>query len=66
MDNFEEVDFEYDEDLGMTNTEFEKKIAKYIKLQKEIAHLMGAPSSEYDTVLDKPYLLYPDGRREYR
>lgn len=54
-----------DEDLGMTQAEFEKKLAKGIDLLKELARLKGNPTSEWDEELKKPYLLYPDGRREY-
>ncbi len=61
----DKVDFDYDEYVGMPVKEFEKKLAKLVELEKEMARLKGAPTAEYDEDLGKPYLLYPDGRREY-
>lgn len=54
-----------DEELGLTNRELEEKFAKGIELLKAMQRLKGLPTSEYDNALNKPYLLYPDGRREY-
>lgn len=44
------VDFE-DEELGITNAELEEKLSKGIELLKEMAHLKGAPTAEYDVEL---------------
>ncbi len=59
------VDFDYDEYVGMPVKELEEKLSKYVELQKEINRLKGLPTAEYDDATGKPYLLYPDGRREY-
>lgn len=56
--------FDYD-DLGVTNAELEKKLAQGITLLKEMARLNGQPTSEFDTELEEPYILFPDGRKEY-
>lgn len=59
------VDFDYDEYVGMPVKEFEKKLAKLVELEKEMARLKGAPTAEYDKSIGKAYLLYSDGRRVY-
>lgn len=60
-----DVDFDFDEYLNMSQTEFEEKLAKLVELEKEMARLKGAPTAEYDKSIGKAYLLYSDGRRVY-
>lgn len=38
---------------------------KAVEIAKEISRAKGKPTCEYDIEKKAPYLLYPDGHREY-
>ena len=42
-----------------------KSSLKAIEIAKEISRAKGKPTCEYDVEKKAPYLLYPDGHREY-
>lgn len=58
-----EDDFDYD--LGVSDEELEYRFNEAIRLAKEKSRIMGKTTCEYDDDKDKPYLLYPDGHKEY-
>lgn len=58
-----EDDFDYE--LGVSEEEQEYRFREAIRLAKEKSRIMGKTTCEYDREKGKPYLLHPDGRREY-
>ncbi len=55
----------FDEEMGISETEVDKRFVKAIEIAKEISRAKGKPTCEYDIEKKAPYLLYPDGHREY-
>ncbi len=55
----------FDEEMGISETEVDKRFVKAIEIAKEISRAKGKPTCEYDVEKKAPYLLYPDGHREY-
>lgn len=55
----------FDYELGVSEEEQEFRFREAIRLAKEKSRIMGKPTCEYDWEKGKPYLLYPDGHREY-
>ena len=51
--------------LGVSDYSFEKLFAALVKEEIAAAKAKGLPVALYDVDLKKPYLEYPDGRREY-
>ncbi len=55
----------FEEDLGITEEEVDFRFREAVRLAKERARIMKKPTCEYDMEKQAPYLLYPDGHREY-
>ncbi len=51
--------------LGDDDYIFEKALGEYIAEMIAEAKVNGHPVALYDPELKKPYLEYPDGRRDY-
>ena len=51
--------------IGEEDKEMVKTIQKGVRLQVKLNQLKGAPVARYDFKAKKPYLEYPDGRKEY-
>ena len=60
-----ELDLSYEEDLGMTEEEVDFRFREAVRRAKEKSRIMGRSTCEYDMEKGLPYLLYPDGHREY-
>ena len=58
-----EDDFDYE--LGVSEEEQEFRFREAIRLAKEKSRIMGKTTCEYDREKGKPYLLHPDGRKEF-
>lgn len=56
---------EFDYELGISEEETDYRFKEAVKLAKEKSRITGKTTCEYDREKGKPYLLYPDGRREY-
>ena len=54
-----------DRTCGLTDDEMTERFKESIRIDNEIRRIMGAPTAKFDRELNKPYLEYPDGRREY-
>lgn len=54
-----------DRTFGITDEEIDERFVKIVLLKKEEARIKGGPVQYYDEEKQAPYLLYPDGRREY-
>ena len=59
------INFDFDDEFGLSESELETKVNKYIELPKEIYRLKRLPAAEYDKELGKPYLLYSNGVKVY-
>lgn len=59
------TDKELDIICGMTDEEMDRRFAAAIRLDNEKKRIKGVPIQRYDMEKHKPYLEYPDGRREY-
>lgn len=59
------LDLEFEEDLGITEAEVDFRFREAVRREKEKSRIMGKPTCEYDMEKGVPYLLYPDGHREY-
>ena len=51
--------------IGEEDMEHVKAIQKGVRLQVKLNQLKGAPIARFDAKAKKPYLEYPDGRRDY-
>jgi len=51
--------------IGEEDLEHVKAIQKGVRLQVKLNKLKGAPVARFDFKIKKPYLEYPDGRKEY-
>jgi len=54
-----------DQSIGDEDMDEVKLIQKGVRLQIKLNQLKGVPIARYDAKARKPYLEYPDGRREY-
>lgn len=54
-----------DKTLGISDEEMNDRFTKIVLLKKEEAKIKGCPVQCYDEDADEPYLLFPDGRRQY-
>lgn len=56
---------DFDEEMGISEKEVDERFVKAIEIAKEISRAKGKSTCEYDIEKKAPYLLYPDGHREY-
>ncbi|MBE5936097.1 MAG: hypothetical protein E7262_10025 [Lachnospiraceae bacterium] len=56
---------ELDSMCGISDEELTKRFKEAVRIENEIKKIKGVPIAKYDKKLNKPYLEYPDGRREY-
>ncbi len=56
---------EFEEDLGISEEEVDFRFREAVRRAKEKSRIMGKTTCEYDREKKAPYLLYPDGHREY-
>ena len=52
--------------IGEKDAELVKTIQNGVRLQIEMNLTKGFPVARFDAEINKPYLEYPDGRKEYR
>ncbi len=50
---------------GMTDDEMTERFIAAVRIADEIKRIKGVPIARYDKEQRKPYLEYPDGRKEY-
>jgi hypothetical protein len=58
-------DYKINPAIGEEDMEQVKTIQKGVRLQVKLNKLKGAPIARFDFKTKKPYLEYPDGRKEY-
>ncbi len=59
-------DVDFDDNIGgLSDDELTYRFREAIRIENEIKRIKGVPIAGYDVSLKKPYLEYPDGRREY-
>lgn len=56
---------ELDSTCGISDEELTKRFTEAIRIDNEIKKIKGIPIAKFDKEAKKPYLEYPDGRREY-
>ena len=56
---------ELDYTCGLSDEELTERFKASIRIDDEIRRIKGLPRARYDREKKKPYLEYPDGRREY-
>ena len=56
---------DFDEEMGISEKEVDERGVKAVEIAKEISRAKGKPTCEYEKKKKAPYLLYPDGHREY-
>ncbi len=56
---------ELDSTCGVSDDELTKRFVEAVRIANEIKKIKGVPIQKYDFELNKSYLEYPDGRREY-
>lgn len=56
---------EFDYDFGISEEEEDFRFIEAVRLAKEKSRARGKTTCEYDDQKQAPYLLYPDGHREY-
>ena len=54
-----------DRTCGLTDDEMTEHFKESIRIDNEIRKIKGLPIAKFDKEKNKPYLEYPDGRREY-
>ena len=54
-----------DRTCGLTDDELTERFKESIRIDNEIRRIKGLPIAKVDTEKKKPYIEYPDGRREY-
>ena len=57
--------YKYNPAIGDEDVEEFKAIQKGVREQVKMSLRKGAPVARYDFKAKKPYLEYPDGRKEY-
>ena len=61
MNEKNELDYSY----GLSDDELTERFRESIRIDNEIRRIKGLPIAGYDRSLKKPYIQYPDGRRQY-
>lgn len=61
----EKIENELDSTCGVSDEELDRRFKEAIRLEIEIKKIKGLPVAKYDIETKRPYLEYPDGRREY-
>ncbi len=56
---------ELDSTCGISDDEVTERFKEAIRIDNEIRRIKGLPIAGYDVKLNKPYIQYPDGHREY-
>lgn len=56
---------ELDSTCGIPDEELTRRFKESIRIDNEIRKIKGLPFAGYDDEIQKAYLEYPDGRREY-
>ena len=56
---------ELDTTCGISDEELTIRFKEAIRIDNEIKKIKGLPTAEYDVILKKAYLEYPDGTRQY-
>ena len=56
---------ELDSTLGIPDDELTERFRKGVEIENEKKKVKKVPIARYDHKKGKPYLEYPDGRREY-
>jgi len=56
---------ELDSTCGVSDDELTYRFREAVRIENEIKKIKGLPISKFDFDKKKPYLEYPDGRREY-
>ena len=56
---------ELDSTCGISDDELTLRFKESIRLDDEERRIKGLPVARYDDELKRPYIEYPDGRREY-
>ena len=54
-----------DKTCGISDEDMTVLFKESIRIDDEIRRIKGLPVARYDDELGKPYMEYPDGRREY-
>ena len=56
---------ELDSTCGISDEELTERFKESIRIDNEIRRIKGLPIAGYDKETKRPYIEYPDGRREY-
>ncbi|MBR1444120.1 MAG: hypothetical protein IJ583_11395 [Firmicutes bacterium] len=56
---------ELDYTCGLSDDELTERFKASIKIDNEIRKIKGLPIAKFDDELQKAYIEYPDGRKEY-
>ncbi len=56
---------ELDSTCGISEEELTRLFIESIRIDNEIRKIKGLPICKFDVELRKPYMEYPDGRRDY-
>ena len=56
---------ELDYTCGLSDDELTERFKESIRIDNEIRRIKGLPVFGYDEENNRPYIEYPDGRREY-
>lgn len=56
---------ELDYTCGISDDELTERFKESIRIDEEIRRIKGLPTSGFDKVKGKAFLLFPDGRKEY-
>ncbi len=56
---------ELDSTNGISDDELTERFKASIRIDNEIRKIKGLPVAKFDNEKKKPYIEYPDGRREY-
>ena len=60
-----EVANELDSTCGISDEELTQRFKEAIRIDKEVCRIKGLPTAEFDREKRMPYILYPDGKKEY-
>ena len=56
---------ELDSTCGLSDDELTRRFQESVRIENEIKKIKGLPIAKYDFSKKRPYLEYPDGRKEY-
>jgi len=56
---------ELDSTCGISDEELTRRFIEAVRISNEIKQIKGNPIQCWDAEKKAPYILYPDGRREY-